>query len=55
MASLSQARKAEIAKELKTVATWVSGPRKSKVLALAAEIEGVDDDTADSKDEPQDG
>lgn len=55
MASLSQARKSEIAKELKTVATWVSGPRKARVLALAAEIEGVDDDTAESKDESKDG
>jgi hypothetical protein len=43
MATLSQARKEEIAKELKIVATWVAGPRQTKVLALAAEIIGEDE------------
>lgn len=47
MATLSQARKTEIAKELRTVATWVAGPREAKVLALAAEIEGTDDESGD--------
>ena len=46
MATLSQARKAEIAEELKVIATWVAGPRKAKVLALAAEITGEDEPPA---------
>lgn len=45
MAALSQQRKVEIAKELHTVATWLHGPRASKVKALALEVEGVEDES----------
>lgn len=40
MAAISQARKQEIAQELRVAATWVGGPRQTKLLALAAEIAG---------------
>lgn len=47
MATLSAAEKADIAAELRVVASWVQGPRRTKVLALAARIEGEEVETPD--------
>lgn len=49
MATLSQGRKDELAKELEKVATWVQGPRRAKVLAIAEELRGTDPDEIDDK------
>lgn len=49
MASLTQDVKEELAKELEVVATWVEGPRKTKALALAHRIRGLDADEAIQK------
>lgn len=56
MATLSQSRKAEIAKELRIASSWVGGSRSVRLKNLAAEIEGTDDDSPDTpgrKDEPK--
>lgn len=42
MATLSQSRKEEIAKQLRVAATWVGGPRVAVLTDLASEIEGID-------------
>lgn len=54
MATLSQDRKKAIAKELTVASTWVQGPRRLKLLALADEIVGKgmaeEDDAGDYAD-----
>lgn len=48
MATLSAADKASIAAEIRVVATWVDGPRRRRVLALADRIEGVEDEAPEA-------
>lgn len=39
-------RLGEIAEDLRTASSWVSGPRTQKLLALAAELDGADPEAA---------
>lgn len=51
--ALTAKRKAEIAKELQVASTWVGGPRKTKLLALSAEIGGETEEAAAKTAEKQ--
>lgn len=51
MGALTKARKDEIAADLRVASTWVGGPRQVKLLALAEELAGADQDEAVTKAE----
>ena len=46
MAALTQKRKAELAQDIRVLASWLGGPREVKALAIAAELEGADPEEA---------
>lgn len=49
MATLTQSRKDELAKVIETASTWVHGPRRAKLLAVAEELRGTDPDEIGDK------